>query len=81
MARHLQQDYRLIQTMIDDETHQGVCAGVESLAEAHPGIHQACAWGSEEQQELCRSDLRSMITRCAWYLDKSLGTCSEVIEK
>jgi len=79
LARHLEQDYRLIQTMImGDGTKQGTSnVVVEPLAEAHPVIRKACLWGSKEQQKLCQSDLKSMLLRRAQHLDRSQGNCSQ----
>src|SRR5210317_365759 len=63
LARFLADDYRLIQTMLGHESDQ-VNAVVEPLVGAHPILRMACSWGSdEEQQQLCRQDLRSMLMR------------------
>jgi len=79
LARHLEKDYRLIRTMIGDDEGKREYAAVEPLAAAHPVIRKACFWGSSIQQELCRSDLRSMLSRRARYLDHSLGACLNTI--
>jgi len=53
---------------------------VEPLVGVHPIIREACDfWGSEERREICQSDLRSMISRRARYLDLSMGSCSKVV--
>ena len=45
----------------------------------HPVIRKACAsWGTLEHQQLCLSDLSSMLQRRSMYLDRSKGTCSEL---
>lgn len=81
MARQLRGDYQLIQTMLGYDSDSGNKDSliVEPLSYAHPSVLGACSWGSEDQQELCRSDLRSMLTRRARYLDPSLGTCSNAV--
>lgn len=83
MARQFQADYQLIQTMLlkdyDDGPSTTTASFVMPLVYAHPVVRKACSWGSGEQQELCKSDLSSMISRRARYLDQSLGTCSDVV--
>jgi hypothetical protein len=79
LSRHLEKDYRLIQSMLGDVDEEGVL--IEPLGNAHPVIGNACKWGSDEQQKLCRADLRSILTRRAVYLDHSEGTCSEVVSR
>ena len=45
----------------------------------HPVIRKACtSWGTLEHQQLCLSDLSSMLQRRSMYLDRSKGTCSEL---
>lgn len=78
LARYLHEDYRLIQTMIGGNNKNNF-AGVAPLVGAHPVIKEACSWGSQEQQILCQSDLKSMLMRRARYLDQSLGSCSEIV--
>ncbi|KAL9188974.1 hypothetical protein ACHAXT_011464 [Thalassiosira profunda] len=79
LARHLGKDYNLIKMMLGDGGRDKSLAAVEILRDAHPVIAKACSWGSKEQQELCRSDLRSMLSRRAKYLDRSLGTCAQIV--
>ena len=80
MARKLRGDYRLIQTMLGtDEMTDGSDLFVHPLPYAHPAVSKACLWGTEDQQELCKSDLKSILSRRARYLDKSLGTCSRIV--
>ena len=81
LARHLSNDYRLIKTMLGHNTESGdqameVTIVTTSLVNAHPVIQNACLWGDEAQQQSCRSDLSSMLTRRAKYLDQSRGSCS-----
>jgi len=78
LARFLADDYRLIQTMLGHESDR-VNAVVEPLAGAHPILTMACTWGNEEQQQLCRLDLRSMLMRRALYLDESKGSCAAIV--
>ncbi|KAL7452580.1 hypothetical protein ACHAWC_004306 [Mediolabrus comicus] len=78
LARFLVDDYRLIQTMLGHESDQ-VNAVVEPLVGAHPILTMACTWGNEEQQQLCRLDLRSMLMRRALYLDESKGSCAAIV--
>ena len=77
LTRHLQQDYRLIRTMLGDDKGGRMANAIRPLVDAHPAIQNACLWGSEEQQELYRSDLRSMLVRRARYLDVSMGNCHD----
>ncbi|KAL7541663.1 hypothetical protein ACHAWF_007000 [Thalassiosira exigua] len=84
VARHYENDYRLIRTMLfgdEREFTNSSIVRIKSLPNAHPLVQKACSWGSEVQQKLCRSDLRSMLLRRAPYLDRSLGTCSDVVVK
>jgi len=83
LARHLKEDYRLIQTMLlgkEGDNNDDYGEIIQPLRGYHPSIRNACFWGNEEQQELCRSDLRSMILRRAKFLDLSMGTCPEIID-
>ena len=62
LARHVEDDYRLIRTMVGG---------------AHPILRTGCEWSSDAGlQASCTADLRSMIRRRAHYLDRSLGSCS-----
>ena len=76
-------DYRIIQTMYLGNADKGGSSLKQHipkpLTDAHPSLQLACNWGSNEQQELCRADLNSMISRRSRYLDESLGSCSKVV--
>ena len=83
LSRHLMTDYRIIQTMYLGNADKGGSSLKQHipkpLTDAHPSLQLACNWGSNEQQELCRADLNSMISRRSRYLDESLGSCSKVV--
>ena len=87
LTRHLENDYRLIRAMVpdSDKVNNGngfvdkALLAIQPLEEAHPVIGKACLWGSREQQRLCQSDLISMLMRRAKYLDRSRGSCSDVV--
>ena len=82
LARYLTDDYRLIQSMLGgDESSNSelVIAGLDPLVAAHPVIRKACTWGNDQQQELCRGDLMSILMRRAKYLDESKGSCSAIV--
>ncbi|KAL7540904.1 hypothetical protein ACHAXR_011346 [Thalassiosira sp. AJA248-18] len=77
MTRYLEDDYRLIQTMLGKD--YGDVIGGGGMTNVHPVIYKACtSWGTTEQQQLCQSDLASMLKRRAIYLDRSRGTCSQM---
>ena len=78
MTRHLEDDYRLVKTMLGNGPGGGT-SGVEPLVDAHPVIQKACLWGDATQQRLCRDDLLSMLSRRAKYLDRSQGICLVVV--
>lgn len=78
LARFLADDYRLIQTMLGHESDR-VNAVVEPIVGAHPILRMACSWGDEQQQHLCREDLRSMLMRRALYLDEAKGSCTAIV--
>lgn len=76
IARHLEDDYILMQAMTVG-TEEGETNSQQTAI--HPIIYKACtSWGSLEQQQLCLKDLSSMLARRAVYLDRSQGTCSEL---
>jgi hypothetical protein len=77
LARHLQDDYHLISSMLGGDAGVDTVA-VQPYTNIHPSIQKACSWGNTKQKELCRADLRSMLSRRARYLDLALGTCSKV---
>jgi len=81
LSRHLMTDYRIIQTMYLGNEDKGGSLNqhIPQPLDAHPSLQLACNWGSNEQQELCRDDLKSMISRRSSYLDESLGSCSKVV--
>ena len=54
---------------------------IQPLKDAHPVFFTACSWGSCALQQMCQSDLRSMLARRAMYLNKSLGGCTEIINQ
>ncbi|KAL7552992.1 hypothetical protein ACHAWF_016236, partial [Thalassiosira exigua] len=70
LVRYLKGDYRLIRTMLGDvRANDEVAAmAIRPLANAHPVIKKACTWGGEDQQQSCRRDLMSILTRHARYL-------------
>eukprot|EP00986_Skeletonema_menzelii_P011376 scaffold5835_cov144-Skeletonema_menzelii.AAC.6 len=76
LARFLEEDYRLIQYMIGDVNPS---KDVGALDPVHTIIREACKWGSLKRRELCRADLQSMLHRRAKFLDRSLGTCRDVV--
>ena len=81
LARHLIDDYRLIQSMLgtgNTESSHFTDAGLDPLNGAHSVIQMACSWGDEQQQESCRGDLISMLSRRAKYFDTSKGSCSTI---
>ena len=79
LARYLIDDYRLIQTMLGGNETSLAIAGLDPLVAAHPVIQKACLWGNEQQQELCRGDLMSILMRRAKYFDESKGSCSAIV--
>ena len=79
MARFLEKDYQIIQTMVLSEAAEDQL--IQPLKDAHPVFFTACSWGSCALQQMCQSDLRSMLARRAMYLNKSLGGCTEIINQ
>ena len=82
VARYLSDDYRLIQSMLGGGENSRVdfaVAGLDPLNDAHPIIQKACSWGDEQQQQSCRGDLKSILTRRSKYLDESKGSCSAIV--
>ena len=79
IARHLEDDYQLIRTMIGEIEEEGEGGGSLPQTNIHPVIRKACtSWGTLEQQQLCLSDLSSMLQRRSMYLDRSKCACSEL---
>mmetsp|Transcript_22587 Transcript_22587/g.46578 ORF Transcript_22587/g.46578 Transcript_22587/m.46578 type:complete len:502 (-) Transcript_22587:104-1609(-) len=95
LARYFEDDYRLIQSMLVTPSPEETTLSWENgygdkkaekkiihpLENVHPILHKACSWGEESQQELCRSDLLSILKRRAHYLDRSVGSCSDLVSK
>ena len=77
LARYYQKDYRVIQTMLQDDT----TTIVEPIEGAHPVLGEACHWGDMEQQQSCKDNLRSMLHQRSPYLTKSREqTCSKLVK-
>ncbi len=76
LARFLEDDYRLIQSMIGDSN---TIKAIGVLDYAHPIIREACEWGSSTRRQLCHADLQSMLHRRAKFLDRSLGACRDAV--
>mmetsp|Transcript_11571 Transcript_11571/g.19776 ORF Transcript_11571/g.19776 Transcript_11571/m.19776 type:complete len:448 (-) Transcript_11571:52-1395(-) len=76
LARFLEDDYRLIQSMLGDANASNVLDPFEYV---HPIIREACEWGFPIRRQLCRADLQSMLHRRAEFLDRSLGTCRDAV--
>lgn len=80
LARFLENDYRLIQSIVGDENSIGDDLTVISrLNNAQPIIGKACEWGSERRRQLCWADLQSMLDRRVKFLDRSLGACRDFV--
>jgi len=79
LARHLANDYDLIYTMLGEKS--GKAPILKSQTNIHPMVSRACSWGSNHQQKLCQSDLRSMLMRRLGHLDISKGTCSSSLDE
>lgn len=79
MTRTFRKDYQLIQAMMlgtDSSDSTGI---LEPLPYTHPAVSVACSYGSEDDQELCKAGLISILSRRSKYLDLSLGSCSDVV--
>ena len=72
LVRFLEEDYRLIRTMLGDEGG----TEVKPLNDAHPVIRKACLWGDADQRLSCQDDLHSILVQRAKHLELSQGTCS-----
>ncbi|KAL7460415.1 hypothetical protein ACHAXS_000865 [Conticribra weissflogii] len=94
LARYFEDDYRLIQSMLvtpssEEEIESRINENldyaekriIQPLDNVHPVLHEACSWGDVSQRELCRSDLSSILSRRAQYLDRSMGSCSNLVSK
>ena len=80
LARHLKDDYRLIQSMLGNASKRtNTTILLDPLQGSHPVLRKACSWGDEQQQRLCQGDLESMLMRRAKYLDESKGSCSAIV--
>jgi len=79
LARHLMDDYRLIESMLGKEKERTSNSVMDPLHGSHSVVHKACSWGDEQQQQSCRGDLASMLMRRAKFLDESKGSCSAII--
>lgn len=79
LARHLKDDYRLIESMLGNESKVTSNGVFDPIHGSHPVIQRACSWGDEQQQRWCRGDLESMLIRRARYLDESKGSCSAIV--
>mmetsp|Transcript_13181 Transcript_13181/g.19722 ORF Transcript_13181/g.19722 Transcript_13181/m.19722 type:complete len:238 (+) Transcript_13181:565-1278(+) len=79
LARHLMDDYRLIESMLGKEKERTSNSVMDPLHGSHPVVQKACSWGDEQQQQSCRGDLASMLMRRAKFLDESKGSCSAIL--
>jgi len=79
LARHLMDDYRLIESMLGKEKERTSNSVMDPLHGSHPVVQKACSWGDEQQQQSCRGDLASMLMRRAKLLDESKGSCSAIL--
>ena len=82
LSRFLENDYQLIQSMLGEEKTRsvdGAVININRLEDVHPIIRNACEWGSKRRRQLCRADLQSMLQRRAGFLDRSVGTCRDLV--
>lgn len=86
LTRFLEVDYQLIRTMLlegdNDALLEGSGNSMANLApfrNAHPLLKTGCSWGTEEEQVMCREDLLSILERRLPFLDRSRGSCSDVV--
>ena len=78
LARYLIDDYRLIQSMLEEEQNNAKMV-LDPLNDTHKVIRNACSWGDKKSQLSCRGDLLSIIMRRAKYFDESRGSCSAIV--
>ena len=77
LARYYQKDYRVIQTMLRDDT----TTILDPIKGAHPVLGEACNWGDVEQQQSCKDDLRTMLQQRSSYITQSQEhTCSDLVK-
>lgn len=82
LSRHLVSDYRIIQTMLlgakgNSSSEEYV---LTPLSDVHSSLKLACKWGNDKQQEACRADLMSILSRRARYLSET-SSCISLITK
>lgn len=79
LSRHLVSDYRIIQTMLLGASSSEEYV-LKPLSDVHSSLKLACKWGNDKQQEACRADLMSMLSRRAQYLSET-SSCISLITK
>ena len=77
LARFLEDDYQIIQYIVGGNTSEAI----GSLGHIDPVIGTACDWGSPTRRQLCRADLQSMLKRRSGFLDRSLGSCHDIVSR